>query len=518
KKVEQVTGEIKAAPHFLSPTAQPSAITDTRSVSFDDIPGPRTLRLISKFWGTIPVVGTELTVSIIQYLLSGGKFFGGILSWGGNRNFFKRFFDTYGPVVRLHGPFGSDVVLLSRPEHASAVFQNEGPYPVRSCLDSVEKYRSEYREVPTTGAISYIRLNSFRLRYGPEWEKLRKVIEQPLQAAVTQQFDRIDKISDEFVQRICTIRNKQEEMPNSFKNEIFKWCLECMCSVTLNRKLGFLDACGLSSTSDPGRLLEGLNGATEAIRKCEYGPHLWKFIETPAWKSLVKHCDSVDGVINKYVERAVSSLREKKDKSAKFENMSLLEILLLRENFVPDDALTVLLDMFLIGVNATAHTVAFLFYHLARNPRCQMKLYEEIKALGENINKDSLKNLKYLAVCVKETLRLDPPIPILSRRLNSDVVIHHYVIPKGTHILPERWLNNELGGFGNEFQAFASLPFGHGPKACLAKEMVEMQLGLLLVKVIKQFRIEYNYGDIRSSDELLSSPTKPLKFRFINRG
>lgn len=60
-------------------------------------------------------------------------------------------------------------------------------------------------------------------------------------------------------------------MPNHFKNEIYKWCLECLCSVTLNKKLGFLDPCGLSSSSDPARLLGGLTGATEAIRKCEYG-------------------------------------------------------------------------------------------------------------------------------------------------------------------------------------------------------------------------------------------------------
>lgn len=57
----------------------------------------------------------------------------------------------YGPVVRLHGPFGSDVVLLNRPDHASAVFKSEGPYPVRCCLDSVEKYRLEYRRFRQAG-------------------------------------------------------------------------------------------------------------------------------------------------------------------------------------------------------------------------------------------------------------------------------------------------------------------------------------------------------------------------------
>ncbi|XP_018566815.1 probable cytochrome P450 301a1, mitochondrial, partial [Anoplophora glabripennis] len=376
------------------------------------------------------------------------------------------------------------------------------------------------------------------LRYGPDWEKLRKSVEQPLQKVVSQQFDKIVAISEEFTERILTIRNKQEEVPNYFKNEIYKWCLECLCSVTLNKKLGFLDLCGLSSTSDPGRLLDGLIGATKAIRKCEYGFHLWKFMETPAWKALVRNCGIIDGVLDKHIQRAMSNLRERKDKRSNLDNnISLLEVLLLKEEVAAEDVMTVLLDMFLIGINATAHTVAFIFYHLARNPRCQIKLYEEIRQFEGNLNKEDVNKMKYLNACIKETLRLDPPIPILSRHLNNDIVINHYLIPKGTHILfathlnsmreeyfedalkfkPERWLANELGGFGNDFQVFASMPFGHGPKACLAKELVELEIALLLAKVFQKFKIEYNYGDMQSSNELLASPTKPLKFRFIHR-
>lgn len=260
-------------------------------------------------------------------------------------------------------------------------------------------------------------------------------------------------------------------------------------------------------------------------------------METPSWKTLVKNCGIIDSVLDKHIQRAINNLRDKKEKNSNLDNISLLEILLLKKDILAEDVMTLLLDMFLIGVNATTHTVAFIFYHLARNPRCQIKLYEEIKKFGENLNKENLSRMTYLHACIKETLRLDPPIPILSRHLNKDIVIHHYLIPKGTHILfathlnsireeyfedalrfkPDRWLSSELGGFGNDFQAFASMPFGHGPKACLAKELVELELALLLVKVFKRFKIEYNYGDIQSSNELLASPTKPLKFRFIYR-
>lgn len=260
-------------------------------------------------------------------------------------------------------------------------------------------------------------------------------------------------------------------------------------------------------------------------------------METPSWRSLVRHCDIIDGVLDKYIQRALSTLQERRDTQQTSHSMPLLETLLLKKDIMAEDVMTVLLDMFLIGVNATAHTVAFLFYHLSRNPRCQIKLFEEIKEFEKHRNYNSLKNMKYLQACIKECLRLDPPIPILSRLLNNDIVVNHYLIPKGTHILfaahlnsmreeyfedaakfkPERWLGNDLGGFGNDFQRFASMPFGQGAKSCLAKELVELQLSLLLINVFGKFKTEYNYGDVESSNELLASPNKPLRFRFIDR-
>ncbi|CAH2009398.1 unnamed protein product [Acanthoscelides obtectus] len=495
--------------------------------SYDEIPGPLTLRMINKFWSMIPVMGSEVTVRIIQYLLSGGRFFGDLLSWGGNPYFFKKFFRVYGPVVRLHGAFGSDVVLLSRPEHACAVFQSEGQYPIRSCLESMQKYRLDCRK--------YQKIGPFFM-YGADWERLRKAMEEQLKDSIVKQYETIDRICDDFVERIKVLRNPQEEMPNDFLKEIHKWSLESLCSVTLNKRFGFLDTYGLSPTSDAGVILQGLTGATQAIRKCEYGLHVWKFIETPAWKSLVKHCDMVENVLDKHVADAIESLKYKKDKLTGLDSASMLESLVLKHNTKYQDVMTVMLDMFLIGTNATAHTVGFLLYHLAKNPRCQIKLYGEVKK-NPTANRDTLKRMPYLQACMKECLRLNPAIPILSRVLTNDIVVHNYQVPKGTHVLfashlnsyneeyfedatrfkPERWLDNELGGFGNEYQAFATMPFGYGAKSCVAKELAEVQIAMLTYKVCKNFKIEYNYGDITSSSEMLAQPTKPLKFRFVDR-
>lgn len=229
---------------------------------------------------------------------------------------------------------------------------------------------------------------------------------------------------------------------------------------------------------------------------------MWKFVETPAWKSLVMNCDTIDNILTKYIRKSQDKLRECKNKGIepKSDDLSLLERFLLAEAVLPEDMQTILLDMMLIGVNTTSHAVAFLLYHLARFPRTQQKLYDEIKNLPAKIDKTKLTNLPYLKACIQESLRLQPPMPILNRILTKDIFVHGYKIPKGTYMLiatklsslreehfedalkfkPERWLHPEVG---KEMESMATIPFGHGAKACLAKDLAEVELSLLVYKV-----------------------------------
>lgn len=54
-------------------------------------------------------------------------------------------FDEYGPVVRYVNPVGADIVLLNHPDHIQKVFSLEGEHPVRSTLESLEKFRMEHK-------------------------------------------------------------------------------------------------------------------------------------------------------------------------------------------------------------------------------------------------------------------------------------------------------------------------------------------------------------------------------------
>jgi cytochrome P450 len=127
-----------------------------------------------------------------------------------------------------------------------------------------------------------------------------------------------------------------------------------------------------------------------------------------------------------------------------------------------------------------------------------VKLYNEISRQPSKLSKDALAAMPYLQACIKETLRLKPPIPLLGRILQNDLSVYNYHIPRGTYLLmvtslsswreeyfedahkfmPERWLTPV-----DDMQVFASIPFGYGAKACLGKELAEMQIGVLITKV-----------------------------------
>ena len=78
------------------------------------------------------------------------------------------------------------------------------------------------------------------------------------------------------------------------------------------------------------------------------------------------------------------------------------------------------------GHDTTTSAVSFVLYLIARHPRVQQKLVEEIhKVIGRDKHKpvgsSELQQLKYLDCVIKETLRLYPSVPQVGREITEDV-------------------------------------------------------------------------------------------------
>ncbi|XP_046624865.1 probable cytochrome P450 12a5, mitochondrial isoform X1 [Neodiprion virginianus] len=508
---------------------------DKTPLPFEDIPGPVALKIFEKYWKYVPLLGTQLICSLLINRLTLGQ-----LKWNRNVMPLKYLFNRYGPIVRIHGPISGDIVMIHRPEHIAEVYKQEGETPVRSGIDVLQHYRLHYRKSRLPGPFTM---------QGTEWTELRANLDKPFAQQLTRYFGKLEMTCDELVQRIRKIRNRQDEVPGDFDQDLSRWGMESFSILLLNRRLGFLEPSGLNAASEPARIIEALTSAHLYLSRCESGFQVWRFFETPYTRKLFAACDVIDGVIGKYIRQAQNKLRNRsastyQEKNSTADNVEdngspILDKLILDQEMQPDDISTLIMDMIILGVQATTNSEAFLLYYLARNPRIQRQLYEEIGALmpsrGSELTQYSLKKMPYLRACIKECLRLRPAFPYVTRVLPKSITLHGYVVPKDTYVImanqisshreenfedpekfkPERWLSNNTER--GEHQAFSSLPFGYGVRSCLGKQMAETEMMLLTAKLIREFRIEYDYADIGSNYMVVNVPNKPLRFRFVDR-
>lgn len=493
--------------------------------SFDEVPGPEILRKISSVWKYLPDLGCQATVSTLLSLFKLSRLRNNVFGVRSKDRPFSKLFRKYGPVVKLQGPLGAQVVLICRPEHIAKVYEQEGKYPIRSTLDSVEKCRNQTRK--SSGG-------PYNLN-GAEWEEMRKAIEEPLTKSGEKYFSAVQDAATLFVKRIQAVLNRQNEVDDSLMLEINKWSLECLCQITLDKSLGFLHADNTIHSSETNRLLKAVIEATDAACKCESGFQLWRFMNTPSSTALAQACDVIDGILSKHVRFAQVNLSRSREENVQKSKSSFIENLLVHECMTPEEVITCILDILLIGVNTSSSALGFMLYYLAQNQRAQRRLFQEIKEILPSKSSDlefsQMSSAPYLEACLKESLRLKMPMPILSRVLAADVVLSNFRIPKGTYVvmdaqaaclketdfekpdrfMPERWLE--------PFSAhqFAFIPFGHGLRSCVGRCIAETQIKTCVAKIIRNFQVEHNYEDIHTMDSIISFPSKPLRLTFIER-
>lgn len=86
------------------------------------------------------------------------------------------------------------------------------------------------------------------------------------------------------------------------------------------------------------------------------------------------------------------------------------------------------------GYETTSSTLCFIYYFLCNNPDKMRKAREEVdRIVGDSVlNYDMLRKLKYLDAVMKEALRLQHPVSLLTRFAIRDTVIgKRYLIKKG---------------------------------------------------------------------------------------
>lgn len=176
------------------------------------------------------------------------------------------------------------------------------------------------------------------------------------------------------------------------------------------------------------------------------------------------------------------------------------------------------LTQLIAGSDTTSNTSCAILYYVIRTPGVLEKLQQELDnaniPLGTVPRYDAVKDLPYVDAVIKETMRIHSTsslgLPRLVPAVSPEnpnpkpVEILGYSFPPGTALsvpaytihhskeiwgkdaddfVPERWEEGRL----TERQKEAFIPFSYGPRACVGRNVAEMELKCIVGTVFRNF-------------------------------
>uniref|UniRef100_A0A671W378 Lanosterol 14-alpha demethylase n=1 Tax=Sparus aurata TaxID=8175 RepID=A0A671W378_SPAAU len=197
-----------------------------------------------------------------------------------------------------------------------------------------------------------------------------------------------------------------------------------------------------------------------------------------------------------------------------------------------DEIAGMLIGLLLAGQHTSSTTSAWMGFFMAKDRSLQDRCYAEQKAVcGEALpplDFDQLKDLSLLDRCLKETLRLRPPIMTMMRMARSPQTAAGYTIPVGHQVCvsptvnhrlydtwdermefnPDRYLNdNPAAG-----EKFAYVPFGAGRHRCIGENFAYVQIKTIWSTLLRMYDFDLvdGYFPTINYTTMIHTPHNPV--------
>ncbi|XP_011689798.1 PREDICTED: cytochrome P450 4g15 [Wasmannia auropunctata] len=193
------------------------------------------------------------------------------------------------------------------------------------------------------------------------------------------------------------------------------------------------------------------------------------------------------------------------------------------------------------GHDTTAAASSFFLSVMGCHPEIQEKVIQELDEIFGDSDRpatfqDTLE-MKYLERCLMETLRMYPPVPIIARKINTDLKLASgdYTVPAGATVIvttfkmhrqPHIYPNPDVfnpDNFLPEKTAnrhyYAFVPFSAGPRSCVGRKYAMLKLKIILSTIMRNFHVKSDIKevDFRLQADIILKRAEGFKIRLEPR-
>lgn len=268
-------------------------------------------------------------------------------------------------------------------------------------------------------------------------------------------------------------------------------------------------------------LLNDLNERTIGKLKIPYNLPFW--VPTSNNLKFKQHLQELHDIITDIIKKRRSSKSDTK--------VDLLQMLIdttdadtgekMTEDQLKDEALSV----FIAGSETSATTLSWTFYLLTKNPEVLKEIETEVKKIRLENKKGlaALFELKLMNKAMQESMRIYPPVWMITREAIQDDIISGRKVKKGSQIYipvrgiqnhPKYWDNPEQFSLArweeNDRPKYSYFPFGGGPRLCIGAELAKMEILLALYKIVDEFNFSCT-SEVSAEPSITLRPKGGLK-------
>jgi len=200
-----------------------------------------------------------------------------------------------------------------------------------------------------------------------------------------------------------------------------------------------------------------------------------------------------------------------------------------------------LIALMMAGQHTSNITSSWLMLNVLSRPDVFQKVYaEQMEVMNdsETLDFDRVKNMNYLHSCVKETLRLTPPIIVIWRTAEVDFKFKEYVIPKDTLVMvaPSGYSRSKFAVYSDPDKfdpdrfsveraedrkaPYSFFSFSAGRHACVGEKFAYLQIKSIFSILVRKFELEL-IGKLSDypvdNTSLLAGPKGPIQIKYRRR-